>query len=138
FLAGHTDIRRDIHRQDQFCLLLPSFPFAEDEPVVVAMRGPGRKDPAAPPDDPRTVLPYVALYRMIARMSALNRLVIIDACQAEAIFTDPRVQRIQEKIDDGAHRARTSYILAARLGEPANEVQALEHGLLTYLLLRGM
>lgn len=38
----------------------------------------------------------------------------------------------------GSRRARTSYLMAARRGEPALEVEPLGHGLFTYTLLRGM
>jgi hypothetical protein len=72
------------------------------------------------------------------RLSALNRLVIVDACQAEAIIEDPQVAEIQKWMDIGSRRARTSYLMAARRGEPALEVDPLRHGLFTYTLLRGM
>src|SRR5262245_18983284 len=75
-------------------------------------------------------------------MPALQRLVILDACSAAAAVDDPAVRRMQanlaEKIDDAAHVTRTTYILASRKNEPAFEVEALGHGLLTHLLLRGM
>ena len=134
FLAGHTDVRRD-----RFLLLLEKFPFASDA-VRPGERGPIEpRDALAPSrDDPSTILPYDVIYRTLARMDALNRLVVIDACQAEAVFDDPGVRRIQDKVDDGAHRARTSYLLAARRGEAANESVALHHGLFTHLLLKGM
>jgi hypothetical protein len=54
------------------------------------------------------------------------------------VFDDPGVRLIRRTVDDGAQFSRTSYILAARRGEPANEVAALRHGLLSYVLLRGM
>ena len=67
---------------------------------------------------------------------------MIDACQAGFALEDAAVKRIQQrladKVDDEAHRARTSYILAARQNEPAFEVDSLKHGLLTHVLLRGM
>ncbi|HEV3167298.1 MAG TPA: WD40 repeat domain-containing protein [Isosphaeraceae bacterium] len=133
FLAGHTDIR-----QSRFCLLLPQFRFPEGGPQLVASRGTDPKAAQAQTDDPETVLEYVKIYRNIARLGALQRLVIIDACQSEAVFDDPGVRLIRRYIEDGAQQARTSYILAARRGEPANEVAALRHGLLSYVLLRGM
>ena len=134
FLAGHTDVRRD----DRFCLLLDNFPFA---PGALA---PGQRGPIATRDNiddknlAGTILPYTAIYRMLARMNAKNRLVVIDACQAAAIFDDPAVERIRRKVDDGAHQARTSYLLAARKGELAGESTVLKHGLMTYLILLGM
>ena len=115
FVAGHTDVRRD-----RFCLLLDTYPFGS-----VA-------------DDSATTVPYASMYRLLARMNAEKRLVVIDACQAGAIFDDQGVRRIREKVDDGAHRAGTSYLLAARRGEAANEAVELRHGLFTHLLLRGM
>ena len=68
---------------------------------------------------------------------------IVDACQSEALFDDPgvraSVQRgIRRSAERDAHPARTSYILATRRGERAAEAEELEHGLLTYVLLRGM
>ena len=41
-------------------------------------------------------------------------------------------------MESASRRARTSYLLAARRGEPAPEVIPLKHGLFTYALLRGM
>ena len=74
----------------------------------------------------------------LMRLKALNRLVILDACQAEAIIEDPQVAEIQKWMEIGSRRARTSYLMAARRGEPALEVDPLRHGLFTYTLLRGM
>jgi hypothetical protein len=121
FLAGHADVLNK-----RFVLLLDGFRFL---PPGTGARG---------AFDPDTVLPYAALYRNLARLGALQRLVVIDACQAEAIADDPGVRKIQELIDVGSQRARTSYLLAARRGEPAGESSVLEHGLLTYALLKGM
>jgi hypothetical protein len=64
--------------------------------------------------------------------------VLIDACQAESIADDPGVRQIERLIDGTAQRARTAYLLAARRGEPAGESAALEHGLMTYVLLKGL
>jgi hypothetical protein len=72
------------------------------------------------------------------RLDALNRLVIVDACQAEAIYSDPEVTDIQKWMEIGSRKARTSYLMAARKGEPALEVDPLKHGVFTYSLLRGM
>ncbi|MDB5351609.1 MAG: repeat-containing protein [Planctomycetota bacterium] len=135
FLAGHTDIVG----RDRFCLLLSNFPFAANE------ISPGQRGPLNPISDAEkvratatAVLPYSSIYRLLTRMNARNRLVVIDACQAEAVFDDQGVRRIQDKVDDGSHRARTSYLLASRRGEAASESAVLGHGLLTHLLLRGM
>ncbi|WP_152051613.1 WD40 repeat domain-containing protein [Tautonia marina] len=148
FLAGHTDVRREF-----FCLLLPNAELPElppggidlPMPELVAMRGaqdssesraprPGR-DPILDP----AVLPYAELYRQMLTLEALNRLVIIDACQADAIFDDRGVGLLMRRLADrDAYQARTSYILAARRGERALEASELEHGLLSYSLLRGM
>jgi WD40 repeat protein len=126
FLAGHADVLNG-----RFVMLLSSFPFRDPAPGVRGLAGGG-------PVDPDTMLPYVALYRNISRLGALQRLVVIDACQAEAIGDDPGVRKIQETIDGGSQKARTAYLLAARRGEPANEAAALEHGLMTYALLKGL
>ncbi len=120
FLAGHTEVLAR-----RFHLLLPAFPFPSGTV--------GMLDVA-----PGTTLPFAAIYRNLSRLDALRRVVVIDACQAQEIHNDPAVLRIREAIDDGAHRARTAYLLAARRGEPAGEVAAIEHGMLTYVLLKGM
>jgi WD40 repeat protein len=139
FLAGHTDVRRDRFGRDRFSLLLPSFPFPPGENLL-ALRG--GADSVGGDDKPGTVLPYFLLYQQLIRVDALQRLVVIDACQAGAALDDPAVKRIQqrvaEKVDDEAHRARISYILASRDDEPALEAESLAHGLLTYLVLHGM
>ena len=147
FLAGHTDT--DIE-SEQFCLLLPDFPFegAPAPALDVAIRGnpglPQRGNAGAGAGSFRTkvggkgVFPYVLLYNRLARLEALQRLVIVDACQAGAILEDPAVRNIRRLVDRGSRKARNSYLLAARRGEPANEADALEHGLLTYTLLQGM
>jgi WD40 repeat protein/uncharacterized caspase-like protein len=145
FLAGHTDT--DVEA-NQFCLLLPRFPFeaappqalnlaARGNPGLVprgAAGGGGFKAKVNSPD----VMPYAVLYNRLARLEALQRLVIIDACQAGAILEDSAVQNLQRVVERGSRKARNAYLLAARRGEPANEADALEHGLLTYTLLRGM
>ena len=111
FLAGHADALNG-----RFYLLLPTFPFVASDTARNAHR--------MARIDPKTVLPYVALYRNIARLGALRRLVVVDACQAEAIADDPGVRMIRSMIDDGAQRSRTAYLLGARRGEPAAEVVA--------------
>ncbi|WP_435009945.1 caspase family protein [Tundrisphaera lichenicola] len=144
FLAGHTDTDE---AANQFCLLLPRFPFPVGPPAIanvvargngVGVRGNvGDAQGGVKVGDPQ-VLPYVILYNRLARLEALQRLVIVDACQAGAILDDPAVARVRKNVEWGSRKARNSYLLAARRGEPANEVDALEHGLLTYTLLRGM
>ena len=57
---------------------------------------------------------------------------MIPACRASV------QRRIRSSAERDAHPARTSYILATRRGERAAEAEELEHGLLTYVLLRGM
>jgi WD40 repeat protein len=141
FLAGHTDIRGGF-----FCLLLPAAEMPAG-PGGVAPPGPAAQ--GTPPRRPGqaltdpTVLPYAVIHRTLRFVEALNRLVIVDACQAEALFDDPGVRasvqrNIRRSAEHDAHPARTSYILATRRGERAAEAEALEHGLLTYVLLRGM
>jgi hypothetical protein len=140
FLAGHTDIRAGY-----FCLLLPAANLPA-VPDIVALRRPDNGQPATrsalPLEDP-TILPYAVIHNNLRFVEALKRLVIIDACQAEGLFDDPGVRasvqrRIRRSAEHEAHPARTSYILATRRGERAAEAQQLEHGLLTYVLLRGM
>lgn len=129
FLAGHADT---LH--GKFHLLLPSFPFSANDPKT----GRPKQGMAALDLASKSLLPYVAVYRNLSRLGALQRVVMIDACQAEAIRDDPGVRVIQELVDNDAHRAKTAYLLAARRGEPAGEVAALAHGLMTYALLKGM
>jgi hypothetical protein len=134
FLAGHTGV----FENERFCLLLPKYPFPAEAPLMVAARG--ANPPIAPgakvtSDD---YLPYSILAVNLMRLDALNRLVIVDACQAETILSDPQVTAIQKWMAIGSRKARTSYLMAARRGEPALEVEPLGHGLFTYTLLRGM
>jgi WD40 repeat protein len=140
FLAGHTEIRSGF-----FCLLLPPAELPAG-PEITALDGPATapsaRRPGLPLDDP-TVLPYAVIHNNLRFVEALNRLVIVDACQAEGLFDDPGVRasvqrRIRRAVAHEAHPARTSYILATRRGERAAEAEPLEHGLLTYVLLRGM
>ncbi len=134
FIAGHTGVFD--HRE--FCLLLPTFPFPEAAPPQTDARG------DAPDLEPGTVLaprtsclsPSLRLNLM--RLDALNRLIIVDACQAEAILADPKVVALQKWAEIESRRARTSYLMAARRGEAALEVEPLGHGLFTFTLLRGM
>jgi WD40 repeat protein len=134
FLAGHTGV----FDNERFCLLLPQYPFPAESPLMVAARS------ANPPIAPGAkltssdYLPYSMLAGNLMRLDALYRLVIVDACQAETIFFDPQVTAIQKWMAVGSRKARTSYLMAARRGEPALEVEPLGHGLLTYTVLRGM
>ena len=132
FLAGHTGV----FNTNRFCLLLPKYPFPADAPIVVAARG--AAPPANAPLDPEAVLPYSVVALNLMRLKALDRLVIVDACQAEAILADPQVEAIQEWMEVNTRKSRTSYLMAARRGELAFEVDPLGHGLFTYTLLRGL
>jgi WD40 repeat protein len=134
FLAGHTGV----FDQQRFCLLLSRFPFRAEEPEQVTAREAVPRQTAKTPIDPDQVLPYSVVAVNLMRLKALNRLVIVDACQAEAIRDDPQVSEIQKWMEIGSRRAKTSYLMAARRGEPAVEVDPLGHGLFTYTLLRGM
>ncbi|WP_435019368.1 PQQ-binding-like beta-propeller repeat protein [Tundrisphaera sp. TA3] len=143
FLAGHTDTD---DRLDQFCLLLPEYPFGDPPatgvPIEVALRGNVRGEAAGGTGTTRVgdpnVLAFSAIYARLARLESLQRLVIVDACQAGAILNDPMVRKIQRLAETGSRKTRNSYLLAARRGEPATEADALQHGLLTYVLLKGM
>ena len=134
FLAGHTGV----FDPQRFCLLLPTYPFPEDEPIQVAARGTAPNVGENDKVDAQFVLPYSVIEVNLARLKALNRLVIVDACQAESILDDPKVRAIRKWMELSTRRARTSYLMAARRGEPALEVGRLAHGLFTYALLRGM
>ena len=87
---------------------------------------------------PADYLPFSVIALNLMRLDALNRLVIVDACQAEAILSDPKVAAIRKWMEIESRKARTSYLMAARRGEPALEVEPLGHGLFTYTLLRAM
>ncbi len=134
FLAGHTGV----FENQRFCLLLPSFPFPETEPLLVAARDVAPEIEENVKVNSKDVLPYSVLELNLSRLNALNRLVIVDACQAGAIYEDPKVRAIQKWMEIASRRARTSYLMAARRGEPALEVDPLGHGLFTYALLRGL
>ena len=135
FLAGHTGVFGD----NQFGLLLPSYQFAADEPKLAQARDAVVvRSSAGGPFDSKHVLPYALIEANLMRLNALNRLVIVDACQAEAIFDDAQVKEIRKWMEIRLRRARTSYLMAARCGEPALEIEGLRHGLFTYTLLRGM
>ena len=134
FLAGHTGV----FDPQRFCLLLPTFPFTEEEPIQVAARGTAPNIGENDKVDPQFVLPYSVIEVNLARLKALNRLVIVDACQSESILDDPKVRAIRKWMELTSRRARTSYLMAARRGEPALEIDRLAHGLFTYTLLRGM
>ena len=132
FLAGHTGV----FNTNRFCLLLPKYKFPADAPIVLAARG--AAPPTDAPLDPAAVLPYSLVALNLMRLKALDRLVIVDACQAESILSDPQVEAIQEWMEVNTRRSRTSYLMAARRGELAFEVDPLGHGLFTYTLLRGL
>jgi WD40 repeat protein/uncharacterized caspase-like protein len=134
FLAGHTGV----FDNERFCLLLPKYPFPAEAPLLVAARSANPPVARGAKLTPDHLLPYSTLAANLMRLEALNRLVIVDACQAEAILTDPQVEAIRKWMEIGSRKARTSYLMAARRGEPALEVEPLGHGLFTYTLLRGM
>ena len=138
FLAGHTDLLRDQTGRERFSLLLPKFPFPREAPFLASNRGVGIGSGAGPGLPLGVDLPFFVIYRNLIHLDALQRLIIIDACQAEAIYDDPGVRQIEQVLEKDTRKLRTSYLLAARRGEPANESPVLEHGLLTYVLLRGM
>lgn len=140
FLAGHTDVLKADSGRERFTLLLSRFPFPENAPLLAMNRGVGVGESAGPVLPSNVDLPFYVIYRQLSRLGALNRLVIIDACQAEAIYDDPGVHQIDQMLanDLESRQTKTSYLLAARRGELANESEALGHGLLTYVLLRGM
>ncbi len=136
FLAGHTGVVKKQPDNLRFSLLMPDFPFPDETLKVASVRGPA--EGVLPADKDSTYIPYYILSRNLARIDALQRLVIVDACQAEAILSDQGVLQVQRFMEKGARKAKTSYLLAARRGEPAYEDADLRHGLLTYTLLRGL
>jgi hypothetical protein len=140
FLAGHTEVLAGANGRERFTLLLSPFPFPGDAPVLALNRGVGLGGKLGPKLPPGVDLPFYVIYRNLSRLGALQRLVIIDACQAEAIYEDPGVRQIEQLTlnEKESRRTKTSYLLAARRGELASESEILGHGLLTYVLLRGM
>jgi WD40 repeat protein len=134
FLAGHTGV----FDRGRFCLLLPSYPFPKEAPLMVAARGDAPDLAPGAVLRPTDVLPFSSIVLNLMRLDALNRLVIVDACQAEAILSDPKVVAVQKFAEIESRKARTSYLMAARRGEAALEVEPLGHGLFTFTLLRGM
>ena len=72
---------------------------------MVAARG--AAPPANAPLDPEAVLPYSVVALNLMRLKALDRLVIVDACQAEAILSDPQVEAIQEWMEVNTRKSRT-------------------------------
>ena len=113
FLAGHTGVF------DQRALL----PAAAQIPVPQGSPADGRRPQRQSPDRPggqghsRTTCSRTATLAVnLMRLDALNRLVIVDACQAEAILADPQVDAIRKWMEIGSRRARTSYLMAARSG----------------------
>ena len=134
FLAGHTAVLGP----QGFCLLLPSYPFPAEAPSLALARDLAADTRPETEADPRFAISYSVLARNLARLQARNRLVIVDACQAEAILDDRQVRAIQRGMEDSSRQAGASHLLVVRRGEPALELAPLGHGLLTYTLLRGM
>jgi WD40 repeat protein len=132
FLAGHTTLNRG-----RFCLLMPNAPLpdrplGQEELALRAPIGPETFDEDA-------VLQYRRVDFNLSQVDALQRVVIVDACESEAIFDDIRNRgAFRQYAEQDARVARTSYILATRRGEREAEAPVLQHGLLTYTLLRGM
>ncbi len=138
FLAGHADLVKDAEGRSLYSLLLPTYPFPSDAPRLAMNRGVEAIGPGGVPAD--AYLSYANIYKNLSHLQALQRLVIIDACQAEAAINDPGVARIDRlrAVDREARMTRTAYLLATRRGEAASESSALDHGLLTYVVLRGI
>ena len=139
FLAGHTDVVADANDRPRFSLLLSDFDFPAGAPERAVFRGPNVADGVVKPRA-HTFLPYAAIDRQLSHLHALRRLVIVDACQAELIQEDASVRAARQfrAMEQESRPTRTSYFLAARPGESAREAPLLRHGVLTYVLLRGM
>ena len=50
----------------------------------------------------------------------------------------PRSRALQNQMEMSSPKVRTSYVMAARRGEESLEADPLQHGILTYALLRGI
>lgn len=139
FLAGHTDVVTDANDRPRFSLLLSDFDFPAGTPERAVLRGPNVAEGVVKPRV-HTFLPYAAIDRHLSHLHALRRLVIVDACQAELIQEDTSVRAARQfrAMEQESRPTRTSYFLAARPGESAREAPLLRHGVLTYVLLRGM
>ena len=113
-------------------------PFPADAPEVALARDVAPRARAGVKFDPSFVLPYSVVALNLMRLKALDRLVIVDACQAESILQDPQVAAIQKWMEQGAARPGplTSWPPAA--ASPPLEVDPLGHGLFTYTLLRAL
>ena len=122
FLAGHTGIVRTTPDNPRFSLLTANFPFPAETPQVSASRGLSNGYTVAPDE---AYIPYYMLSFYLSKMEALQRLVIVDACQAEAILDDEGVLQVQRLMDSRARKAKTSYLLAARkgVGSPGTELE---------------
>jgi hypothetical protein len=133
FLAGHTRVVKDL---ESFCLLLPTYPFTDT--AAVPVNAPGARNDAGDTIAAEFLLPYASIASKLSRLRALQRLVIVDSCGAESILEDKRVRAIGRSMEISSRRARTSYLMASRRGEPEFEAKSLRHGLLTFALLRGL
>ena len=124
--------------EGRFALLLPKFPFPADAPARAELRGAGVAEGAKRPPA-GTFLPYATIYHNLLSLDALQRVVIIDSCQAEAAVDDPGVRALDQlrALERESRQTRTAFLLASRRGESAGEAGELKHGLLTYALLRG-
>jgi len=138
FVAGHADALIDEggpageRPNEYYFLLRPGFPFP---PVG---EGPASLTKDMIVNHEKELIKFQSIYANLRNMVALQRLVIVDACRADALANDPGVRTIQDLIDGDALRTRTSYFLATQWGDPAGEAESLKHGLMTYSLLRGM
>ncbi len=116
FLAGHTGGLD----KGSFRLLLPSFPFPKEAPSLAApCRGEVAAPELAPGRElrPGDTLPFSVIALNLMRLDALNRLVIVDACQADASLPDPKAAALRKWAEIESRKARTSYLMAARRGE---------------------
>jgi serine/threonine protein kinase/WD40 repeat protein len=134
FLAG----RADIFDHQGLCLLLPDYPFPEGKPSPVAGRRMAGDAGEAVQVDPRFVLPFSVLVQNLARLRALNRLLIVDAYPAESSLEAAKIGAIRRWVDGSSRRAGASSLVAASPGEPPLELDPLGHGLFAYALLRGL
>src|SRR5262249_53889349 len=85
FLAGHTGV----FDPQRFCLLLPSYPFPAEEPILVAARGAAPVAGEAARIDPKHVPPVPIGAVNLVPLKALKPLGIGGAWQAGAVLGGP-------------------------------------------------
>ena len=83
-------------------------------------------------------MPFALIEERLNRLECTNRLVIVDACKAGAAVDAEAVERLSNAVGRNGQKSRNAYILAARGDSAAGEAKELGHGLLTYVILKGL